>query len=244
MIEQQNSVKIIYACESGSRAWGFASTDSDFDVRFIYVHPIDWYLTIDEGRDVIEKPIDNELDISGWDIKKALGLLKKSNPPLLEWLQSPIVYEESAMMTDILRRLVSDFYSPISSSYHYLSMAKRNHRAYLQGDIVSRKKYFYVLRPILACRWIELREAPVPMEFEKLLMATISDGQLEKAIKDLLELKKSGTELGKGPKIPIIDDFLEEEIERLSQAEKPAGRDKADIEKLNQAFREIVKLAH
>ena len=93
-IESENKIKIVYACESGSRAWGFPSANSDFDVRFIYIRPVEWYLSIDEKRDVIEHPINEQLDINGWDLKKALQLLRKTNPPLLEWLGSPIIYIE------------------------------------------------------------------------------------------------------------------------------------------------------
>src|SRR6476619_733662 len=125
-IERKENVRIFYACESGSRAWGFESTDSDWDVRFIYVHPRDWYLSIDveEKRDVIERTINDELDISGWDIRKALKLLRKSNPPLLEWLTSPIVYKEIGETAKQLREAMAQFYSPISAFYHYLHMAK------------------------------------------------------------------------------------------------------------------------
>ena len=95
-IEREENVSIVYACESGSRAWGFESTDSDWDVRFIYVHGQDWYLSIDveEKRDVIERPVNDELDISGWDLRKALKLVRRS-PPLLEWLSSPIISKET-----------------------------------------------------------------------------------------------------------------------------------------------------
>jgi hypothetical protein len=94
-IETRENVLIFYACESGSRAWGFPSSDSNYDIRFLYLRPKDWYLSIDSGRDVIELPILDSLDINGWDLKKALGLLMKSNPSLLEWLDSPIVIEKS-----------------------------------------------------------------------------------------------------------------------------------------------------
>jgi predicted nucleotidyltransferase len=119
-IERDEDVRIFYACESGSRAWGFESTDSDWDVRFIYVHPRDWYLTIDieEKRDVIERPINDELDISGWDLRKALKLLRKSNPPLLEWLSSPIVYKEAGTVAEQLRGAVAECSSPISAFHH------------------------------------------------------------------------------------------------------------------------------
>ncbi len=136
IIEADKDVRILYACESGSRAWGFPSKDSDFDVRFIYVHPTSWYLSIDDKRDVIEKNIDDCLDISGWELRKALRLFRKSNPPLLEWLQSPVVYLEKHKTADKLRDLRVVYFSPKSCLYHYLQMARRNYRDYLQGTQV------------------------------------------------------------------------------------------------------------
>jgi len=92
-IEEDENISILWACESGSRAWGFESQNSDYDVRFIYLQRTEEYLRASDLRDVIEKPISDDLDISGWDLPKALRLFRKSNPPLLEWLQSPIVYQ-------------------------------------------------------------------------------------------------------------------------------------------------------
>lgn len=127
-IETAERVRILYAVESGSRAWGFASTDSDWDVRFIYVRSLDWYLSVRKRRDVLEMPIDDGLDASGWDIRKALHLFGKSNPPLLESLRSPLVYREALTTTERLRKLSDDFFSPASCMYHYLRMAERNYR--------------------------------------------------------------------------------------------------------------------
>ena len=136
LIEEAESVAILYACESGSRAWGFESDDSDYDVRFIYLRPTRWYLTIQSKRDVIEKPIDDELDVCGWDVPKALELLRKSNPPLLEWLQSPIIYSEKSTFVERLRDLLDEYYSPMSCMYHYLHMAENNFREYLKDQEV------------------------------------------------------------------------------------------------------------
>src|SRR5512138_690870 len=122
-IESDNNIKIVYACESGSRAWGFPSANSDYDVRFIYIRPVDWYLSIDEKRDVIEYPINEQLDINGWDLKKALQLLRKTNPPLLEWLGSPIIYLEKYSIAEGMRQLARDYYSASNCLYHYLHMA-------------------------------------------------------------------------------------------------------------------------
>src|SRR5277367_4761827 len=142
-IEQAYDVRVLYACESGSRAWGFASQDSDYDVRFLYVHSRDWYLSIEDRRDVIEEPISESLDISGWELRKALRLLRKSNPPLLEWLKSPVVYAEDGTFLAGFRQLAAEYYSPVRCFAHYLHMASGNARQYLKGETVCLKKYLY-----------------------------------------------------------------------------------------------------
>ncbi len=164
-IETREDVRVLYAVESGSRAWGFASTDSDWDVRFLYLRRPEWYLSVQRRRDVLEYPLADGLDVSGWDLKKALGLFAKSNPPLLEWLRSPIVYREAFSAAARLRVLAADYFSPRSCMHHYLSMAEGNYREYLQRDPVRVKKYFYVLRPVLACRWIQMHGTTPPTEF-------------------------------------------------------------------------------
>ncbi|ULL13924.1 nucleotidyltransferase domain-containing protein [Paenibacillus sp. H1-7] len=222
-IEQEEQVRILYACESGSRAWGFPSQDSDYDVRFLYIRPVDWYVSIFDKRDVIERPINSMLDINGWDLKKALNLFRKSNPPLLEWLQSPILYEETYTVTERIRSLSPLTFSPKSCMYHYLHMAKRNYRDYLQGDRVRLKKYFYVLRPILACEWIERYHEMAPMEFDRLVERLIpEESELRSAVNNLLARKKSGEELDDEPRIQCINDYLEERISHFEQAAREA----------------------
>jgi predicted nucleotidyltransferase len=218
LIEREEQCAVLLAVESGSRAWGFESRDSDYDVRFIYVRPVEWYLSVDEDkRDVIEKPITGELDVSGWDLRKALRLLRKSNPPLLEWLQSPIVYRQRPDIADGLRALAPEFYNARAGFFHYLHMAEGNLREYLRGDTVWRKKYFYVLRPVLAMRWIEQGRGLVPIEFQTLLDAAVPAGEIRGAIDDLLAAKRAGAELDRGPRVPVISDFVEAEIARLAQ---------------------------
>lgn len=233
-IEEEENVTVVYACESGSRAWGFESADSDYDVRFLYVHPTDWYLTIQPQRDVIERSVDGSLDMSGWDLRKALHLFRKSNPPLLEWLQSPVVYREKGSVSSRLRQLMPVYYSPISCMYHYLHMARGNYREYLQGEEVWVKKYFYVLRPVLACLWIEQGLGVVPMEFAILVDRIIQDRALRAAIDRLLAEKKRGEELSQGPRIPEISRFLDIQLSRLSaQNERPAStRDSQLLDRL------------
>ncbi|MBR0440703.1 MAG: nucleotidyltransferase domain-containing protein, partial [Firmicutes bacterium] len=171
-IEKDNGVRILLAVESGSRAWGFASSDSDYDVRFIYARPAEDYLRIEEIRDVIEVPISGELDINGWDLKKTLRLLYRSNPTLFEWFSSPIVYRETPFAARF-REIMNDYFSRKKSLYHYISMAEGNYREFLKGETVKAKKYFYVLRPVLACRWVLDRGTPPPMLFSDLASAEL-----------------------------------------------------------------------
>ncbi len=161
-IEQREECRILLAVESGSRAWGFASPDSDYDVRFIYVRPEKAYLRLDRARDVIEVPINDELDINGWDIDKTLRLLHKSNPTVFEWFSSPIIYQTSAF-ADQFRPIMQKYFSSKAGLWHYLHMAEGNYRDYLRGEMVRAKKYFYVLRPILACKWILEKGTPPPI---------------------------------------------------------------------------------
>ncbi|SCW30253.1 hypothetical protein SAMN04487970_100245 [Paenibacillus tianmuensis] len=217
-IERQEQVRILYACESGSRAWGFPSKDSDYDVRFLYVRPVEWYLSIFDQRDVIERPISDKLDINGWDLKKALNLFRKSNPPLLEWLQSPIPYYEKYCAAERIRSMSPLTFSPKSCMYHYLNMAKGNYREYLQGEQVKIKKYFYVLRPVLACEWIERFNAMPPMEFDVLVDRLVPEGsELKQVILKLVERKMAGDEMDYEPRINPINEFLEQKMNHFER---------------------------
>ncbi len=240
-IEAENEMRIVYACESGSRAWGFPSADSDYDVRFIYVRPLEWYLSIDDKRDVVEFAINDRLDISGWDIKKALHLLRKTNPPLLEWIGSPIIYLDQFGVVDQLRQLAQDYYSPSVCLYHYLHMARGNFREYLQGDIVWVKKYFYVLRPIMAMRWIERGLGMVPTDFNVAVAGLQLEPELNLAISKLLESKRAGDELDRGERIPLISNFIESELARWDNAEFPQRRHAPGTDKLDAFFRECIE---
>jgi predicted nucleotidyltransferase len=237
----EEGVRVLYACESGSRAWGFPSADSDYDVRFIYAHPVEWYLSVQTRRDVIERPLDNLIDLSGWDVRKAMVLLRKSNPPLLEWLQSPIVYQEDADFLREMHALLPAYYSPRNCMHHYLHMAQGNIREYLKGDRVWVKKYFYVLRPLLACRWIEAGLGVVPMEFRKLVDGVSLNDDLRQAIERILVDKLAGREMDDGPRVPVFHEFFDQEMPRLeSIAESVPAGPKPDHELLDHVFRRLV----
>ncbi|MCP4425198.1 MAG: nucleotidyltransferase domain-containing protein [Chloroflexi bacterium] len=239
-IETEENVRVLYACESGSRAWGFPSANSDYDVRFLYIHPLDWYLSIAKKRDVIERPIDDELDINGWEIRKALQLFRKSNPPLLEWLGSLIVYLENFSLAANLRELAKVYYSPRACIYHYLHMAQNNHREYLRGERVWLKKYFYVLRPLLAIQWIEQGYGVAPTAFGTLVDRVITSPELKAEIERLVEQKRRGAELAHGPRIPIISAFIESELARLEVFEKQYKPNPAPVDVLDALFRDTL----
>lgn len=212
-IEKNENVRILLAVESGSRAWGFASPDSDYDVRFIYVHPKEAYLRLEKTRDVIELPIEGKLDINGWDLDKTLRLLRASNPTLFEWFSSPIVYRETAFAQEF-RGIMQRYFSSKRGLSHYLSMASSNYREYLKGDTVKAKKYFYVLRPILACRWILDKGTPPPMLFSELVDAEL-DPALVPDVDSLLNLKMNAPEIKTIPKIESINRYLDSCIEEV-----------------------------
>jgi len=209
-IEQQHNVRILLAVESGSRAWGFASPDSDYDVRFIYARPKNEYLRLDRHRDVIELPINDVLDINGWDIDKTLHLLHRSNPTLFEWFSSPIVYMDTEF-GEMLRGVIGKYFCSKRGLHHYLSMAARNYREYLREDMVRAKKYFYVLRPVLACRWIIEKGTPPPMLFSELMESQLED-TLRPEVERLLDLKMNSPEIREIPRVQVINDFLDRSI--------------------------------
>ena len=219
-ISREEKVVILWACESGSRAWGFESRDSDYDVRFIYLRETKDYLRVSPLRDVIEKPISNDLDISGWDLCKALGLFRKSNPPLLEWLQSSIVYAQTEGFRESLSALIPNYFSPVGCMYHYMSMANRDRRKLRGQDQIRFKRYFYMLRSVLACMWIERGLGVPPIELQILLDKLIPNGELRETIEQLRDRKMKGDESHSGAQIPIISEFIVQQMDRIEEVTK------------------------
>lgn len=215
-IEDTEQVRILYAVESGSRGWGVASATSDWDVRFLYLHPPQWYLSIRQRADTLDYPVQNDLDVRGWDLPKALRLFAKSNAPLLEWLRAPILYQETGSTAAALRELATRYFSPKACMHHYLNMARRRLHECASGETVGTKKYFYALRPVLACRWIETHATLPPIPFAQLAADRLPDA-LGGAVEELLERKRAGHELATAPRVPQLDRFLTSEVERLTR---------------------------
>lgn len=241
--EREEGVRIVLAVESGSRAWGFASPNSDFDVRFIYARPADWYLAVDleERRDVIEYGITDDIDLNGWDVRKALRLFWKSNPGFVEWIQSPITYIESGGFAAGARDLLPEIYSTQRGIYHYRSMAKNNYRGYLRAKMVPLKKYFYVLRPLFSVRWIEKYGTAAPIEFDLLLQMVAGQAQLLADIDELLRAKRESPEMGLAKPVASIDSFIEAELERLESIHPPRSLNPGPLPKLNELFHSTLR---
>jgi predicted nucleotidyltransferase len=238
-IERRYQVRVLFACESGSRGWGFASPDSDYDVRFVYVNRLSWYLTVEPGRDVIEQPISGDLDINGWDLRKTLELLRDSNPTLLEWLRSPIVYQQNEPWVSRLRLLAEDGFSQVRSYHHYVSMAKKNLREHLYGEVVRYKKYLYVLRPLLAARWIREGRGVPPMRFAELATKTLTEQALIDEINALLEVKMRAGESATSPRWVGIHDFIERELS-IALEHTFDKQPRADVQPLDQYLHDAV----
>lgn len=239
-IERREECRILLAVESGSRAWGFASPDSDYDVRFIYVRPEKAYLRLDRTRDVIEVPINDELDINGWDIDKTLRLLHKSNPTVFEWFSSPIIYQTSAF-ADQFRPIMQKYFSSKAGLWHYLHMAEGNYRDYLRGEMVRAKKYFYVLRPILACKWILEKGTPPPMLFTDLVKSELPN-DLSETVYQLLDLKMNSPEIKEIPRIDQLNRYLDTGIVSVKeQIEKLPNTPVQNWNELNELFFSVLE---
>ena len=237
-IEEKCNVKVLYAIESGSRAWGFASKDSDYDVRFIYARKTEDYLKLETTRDVIEYELTDIYDINGWDVKKFLTLLHDSNPVIFEWAQSPIVYKTSSSWEKI-SAIINDFAIFKKLIHHYLSMAKHHYHSYFKSEEVILKKYLYVLRPLLCCQWVIEKKSVPPILFDDLVSALFPK-ELHSSLDKLLEMKKASSEKTKGKRFSDLDLFIEENFAKLEKiAQDFPQEEKKSWEILDKLFFEI-----
>jgi len=240
-IEQQHDCRVLFAGESGSRAWGFPSPDSDYDVRFFYVHPLEWYLRLDDPKDTLEWFADGDLDYAGWDLRKALRLFATCNPSMNEQLGSPIVYESNGEFAKRIQELIPLYFKPIKAVYHYLGTAAKFTEPVFQGESVGIKSLFYILRPLLAGEWIVQFQTMPPTEFLRLLDETAIDSGLRREIDALLIQKETTDEKVKIVAPPLIADWIRSTCERLPQeADQLPRREKFDWEPLQQLMNDMV----
>lgn len=239
-IEEKENIHILYAVESGSRAWGFASPDSDYDVRFLYVRKMEFYLSLQETKDFIDWELNEVLDINGWDVKKALQHFHKSNATIFEWANSKIVYSTTEEWKKLYQNIAGQYFSCKSAMYHYYGTANKNYHKYLKNDMVSYKKYFYVLRPILACKWIEEKKCPPPVLFEELFHSVLEEN-MKVVVKELLRKKMQMAESDKSPKVEVINQYIEEKLDYYKFFLEGMADDRnPNWEPLEKIFRELV----
>lgn len=242
-IEAQYGVKILYACETGSRAWGFPSPDSDYDVRMIYAHDIDWYLSLSDKKDTIEfMSEDGELDITGWDIKKCLKLMWKSNGALLERVQSPILYREEPGIQELLQSYSQRCFAPIAAMHHYLGMARNSFSDVEGKDEVKLKKLFYALRATLCCKWILEKDAVPPIVFATMVDELAFDESLKRRVRELVEIKSGQSEGYYHPAEKELNAFIVSELDKGGKAFNSLKGRKDNQTDLDALFRQIVKM--
>lgn len=232
-IEQNKKVKILYACETGSRAWGFPSPDSDYDVRFIYMHERDWYLSLSERKDTIEH-MDGDLDVTGWDLRKCLTLLKKSNAPLIERFQSPIEYYSKPGFKDEFKTLIEQYYSPTAVFFHHYSLAIKFWEDIKDADEFKLKSWFYLVRSLLSCNWIVKDKTVLPMDIEGLMFYTNESVRAE--LRKLIELKRTVGEKYLHRKDTVLNDWVGNMFEFLEASKNNLGVNKNDMDLLNEFF--------
>jgi len=241
-IEREHEVTILWAIESGSRAWGFPSPDSDFDARFIYVHRPERYLSIAPGRDVIERPVDEVFDVSGWDLRKALGLLRGGNATLAEWFNSPICYREHPAFRDEFMALVDAAHRPDRAYMQYRSISERQSELAFAGDGVNLKKWLYALRTCLAAEWAaEFRETS-PMRLADLADGLVTDTGLRSRIDAVVAAKAGLTERSDVGVDPVLVEWLNGRIGRLASLEVDPV-EPADVAMFDEFFRRWIARA-
>ena len=247
-IKKDRGVHIPLAIESGSRAWGFPSPDSDYDCRFFYVRTVDAHLTPWPERDVIETPLIDDIDLNGWDLAKALGLLLKGNAVVIEWLTSPICYEGEGWFRDECLAFARLHARRNLVAHHYLHLGLRQNERHLEGNTdVPLKKLFYCVRPAAALRWLRLHpEASVaPMHFQSLMVESAPPQAVVAIIDDLVAAKSRTRELGEAPLPPEIADFIRTEFQLAADWIPPPSEDGSQVKNAREdaadLYRYVVK---
>ena len=241
IIERENGFRMLFACESGSRAWGFSSPNSDYDVRFVYMRPLSDYLRLEDVKDVYESIRLGDLDVVGWDLGKFLRLLRVSNPSAVEWLSSPDVYYEYARFYRV-RELLDDCFDPLSCAYHYYGMAKKHDMRYLKQETLPVKKYLYIIRAILAVKWCITRFEPVPMRFDDLKTSTLP-AELSRSVETMLASKRGTSETHMTEHNDAIDAWINDEMGHMASNLKLfTHKPKIEWQRLDDVFRSMLEL--
>ena len=240
-LEEDRGIRVLYACESGSRAWGFESQDSDYDVRFIYALPRDHYLGIREPIDMIDLGVDDEgLDITGWELRKALRLFQKSNGGLIEWLFSPVVYREEKEAMDEWRGFLPKYFDPKGAMGHYFGLSRKFWNDALQKKQVTAKQYLYCLRALFAARWIAEKEARIPVLFAELRDGIEVDENVGRAIDVMISEKTQENEKDLIVQNEVLHAYICDSLPEIEAKLGSMSSVRNDSDELDAYFRRIV----
>lgn len=239
--EALHGFRILYACESGSRAWGFASADSDYDVRFIFAWPKERYLSVSEPIQTLDYGVDDDLiDLSGWEIRKSLRLFRNTNGALFEWLHSPIVYSSDDAILKQWRELAAEYFVPANSLAHYLGMSGGSWERIAESEPTTAKKYLYALRSVLAARFVLEEKRPIPVPFSELCEQVGVRCDVAEAIDGIVSEKSGGSEGDLIARIPILDEFIVSERVTLAEALDGLARSEVPVEPLDEFFQRVI----
>lgn len=241
-LEQEKDCRILFAVESGSRAWGFASPDSDYDIRAVFVRPLSAYLRVGgEADETFSAMLPDDLDIVGWDLRMYLRHLLKSNASVLEWLDSPIVYLDSGLRQELCG-MKEEFVKPVSVAFHYASLLRHSLEDFDADGTIRIKKLCYALRAGLCARWAVKRETMPPTRFADVLAGTDLSSAERGAIDDLLSVKANAGEVVRVTPSPALLPLIADRLDELAEmkVQKPESDAATLREKADTLFRKYV----
>lgn len=244
-LRRDHGVAIPWAIESGSRAWGFPSPDSDYDCRFIFVRSLDDYLDPWPPRDVLETPLDALLDVSGWDLVKAVRLAENGNATVTEWLRSPIIYGGDATFREEMLALCEAVADRARIGRHYLHVG-RDHwvrSGAATGADVALKRVFYALRPAAALHWMRQHDSTTaPMNLHQLLAEAPPSEEVAEVIAAMVAAKAVTRELGSGVVEPAVRSWVQDEFDAAVAAYEGQPASLVDTRQVAaRAFRDLVR---
>lgn len=237
-IEKEKNIDILFAVESGSRAWGFASPDSDYDIRFVYKHKQEWYLNLWEKTDTIQFMTEDDLDGSGWDVRKALKLLAKSNASFTGWLFSPIIYRADEDFLKEIKALANNNFNPVAGFYHFHSMNK-NFEDTLGSEKMTLKSFFYAIRTALCANWVYKNETIPPVLFRE--MYSLIDSSFHSQLDDLIKLKSERIEKSNEPVDGNLIDLVKQVVDENNRVKDQLITRKSNPDEFNKLFLKTIR---
>ena len=236
-IEETRQVKVLFACEAGSRAWGFHSVQSDYDVRFVYLQHRDHYVTLGNPNDSLNFGVNQQLDLNGWDVRKFLQLMAKSNATVMEWLRSPVGYVSEPAFVDEARQLMVRYFNPLATYYHYAGLA-RNHMEEVSQLIPTVKVYLHAARALIAAQWVVRNQSPPPTLFNDLLRFVGSDSTRE-VLDQLMLMKRSDNNL-LTEKVAELEQWMEQTFTDNEHEKATLKHEKVGLEELDVFYRKVL----